>query len=37
MSPPPSPYQKKIPLWVQMLTGGLAGSIGEVSSFLFPS
>jgi len=25
-----NPYQQKIPLWVQMVTGGLAGSIGEI-------
>ena len=29
----PTPSQKKIPLWVQMLTGGIAGSIAEVIFF----
>ncbi len=30
MAPTANPYQQKIPLWVQMLTGGFAGSIAEV-------
>jgi len=32
MAPTANPYQQKIPLWVQMLTGGFAGSIAEIAT-----
>lgn len=36
MAPSSNPYQVKIPIWVQMLTGGIAGCIAEViDSFIF--